>query len=262
MLSPEMLGLLAPALIAGLIVASTHVPLGQEVLKRGIIFIDLAIAQIAALGVIFAHVIFQAEDNIISMFSALVFALLAGGLFSWLERIAPKHLEALIGSAFVLSASLAILLLVNDPHGGEQMQDMLAGQILWVDWQQLIVTGLIYAGLLGVLFSQKERQRKLFYLIFPIAITLSVQLVGVYLVFASLIIPALGAIRFEGKKKLWAGYAIAVLSFTIGLCISAFCDLPSGPVIVCVYPVISGLVALFGGREWLSGRSRINFITL
>lgn len=97
------------------------------------------------------------------------------------------------------------------------MQDMLAGQILWVDWQQLVITGLVYAGLLGAWFSLKQNRAKLFYLVFPIAITLSVQLVGVYLVFASLIIPALGTVKFEGKKRLWAGYTIAAMSFVAGL---------------------------------------------
>ena len=84
-----MLGLLAPAFIAGLIVASTHVTLGQEVLKRGIIFIDLAIDQIAALGVVFAHVMFQAEDNILAVLSALIFALAAGGI--WVRDIATTR---------------------------------------------------------------------------------------------------------------------------------------------------------------------------
>lgn len=243
-LSPEMLGLLAPAFIAGFIVASTHVPLGQEVLKRGIIFIDLAIAQIAALGAVFAHVMFQAEDSILSVLSALLFALFAGGIFAWLENTAPKHLEALIGSAFVLSACLAILLLANDPHGGEDMQDMLAGQVLWVNWHQLTITGLVYVGLLAVWFGLKQHRNKLFYLVFPVAITLSVQLVGVYLVFASLIIPALGTVRFKDNKRLWVGYAIAAFSFVVGIYISTLYDLPSGPVIVCTYPVFALIFSL------------------
>ena len=151
-LSQEMLGLLAPAFIAGLIVAATHVPLGQEVLKRGIIFIDLAIAQIAALGVVFAHVMFQAQGGALPILFAMLFALGAGVIFAWLESKAPKHLEALIGTAFVLSACMAILLLANDPHGGSHMQDMLAGQILWVSWQQLATTAAIYAILLFIWF--------------------------------------------------------------------------------------------------------------
>ena len=238
-LSPEMLGLLAPALIAGLIVASTHVPLGQEVLKRGIIFIDLAIAQIAALGVIFAHVMFQADYGLYPMISALIFALIAGGVFAWLEKIAPKHLEALIGSAFVLSASLAILLLANDPHGGEHLQDILAGQILWVNWEDLILAAIVSVILLGLWFYFKEKRSKLFYFIFPVAITFSVQLMGVYLVFASLILPALGTVRHQENKRLLAGYIIAALSFILGLLISTLYDLPSGPVIVCAYSILA-----------------------
>lgn len=243
-ISPEMLGLLVPAFIAGLIVASTHVPLGQEVLKRGIIFIDLAIAQIAALGVVFAHVVFQTDYGVYPVLSALVFALVAGGFFAWLEKVAPTYLEALIGSTFVISASVAILFLVNDPHGGEHMQDMLAGQILWVSWQQLMWTGLVYIALLGLWFGLRQRRGQLFYFVFPVAITLSVQLVGVYLVFASLIIPALGSVHFDVAKRLMAGYLIAALSFACGLIISTWYDLPSGPAVVCVYPVFA---LLFSG---------------
>ena len=242
-----MLELLLPAFIAGLIVTSTHVPLGQEVLKRGIIFIDLAIAQIAALGVIFAHTILQAQDKPISILSALLFALVAGGIFSWLEKIAPKHLEAMIGSAFVLSASIAILLLANDPHGGEHMQDLLTGQILWVNWAEVTITASIYSMLLGLWFGLVQHRKKLFYLIFPIAITLSVQLVGVYLVFASLIIPALGTVKFDERKRLVMGYLIASLSFALGLTLSTIWDLPSGPVIVCCYPILA-LISLMIAR--------------
>lgn len=243
-LSPEMLGLLAPAFIAGLIVASTHVPLGQEVLKRGIIFIDLAIAQIAALGVVFAHVIFQADGSIFAIIWAMAFALCAGGIFAWLEKSGTQYLEAIIGSTFVLSACLAILLLANDPHGGEHMQDMLAGQILWVSWEQLAITGLIYAGALAAWFRFKQHRAKLFYLIFPIVITLSVQLVGVYLVFASLILPALGTVKLNGSRRLLNGYMIAILSFAFGIIISTWYDLPSGPVIVCTYPAFALLFSM------------------
>jgi zinc/manganese transport system permease protein len=235
-LSSEMLGLLAPAFAAGLIVASTHVPLGQEVLKRGIIFIDLAIAQIAALGVVFSHVMFEADYGFYPVLSALIFALIAGGFFAGLEKIAPKHLEAMIGSTFVLSASLAILLLSNDPHGGEHMQDMLAGQILWVSWEKLVLISMVYSALLGLWFGFKNQRKKLFYLVFPVAITLSVQLVGVYLVFTSLIIPALATVKIEGNKRVLMGYIIAALSFAAGLVVSTWYDLPSGPVIVCCYP--------------------------
>ncbi len=235
MFSIEMWGILAPAFFTGLLVASTHVPLGQEVLKRGIIFIDLAIAQIAGLGVVTAHVFFDSYSTWFSMIFALIFALSAGGLFSWLEKRAPQYQEALIGSAFVIAASLIILILTNDPHGGEHMKDLLAGQILWVSWSQILFTGIVYAILLAVWF----KKRSMFFLIFPIAVTLSVQLVGVYLVFASLIIPALGTIRISEDKRLISGYAIATIAFTGGLIASTIYDLPAGPVIVCSYALVS-----------------------
>lgn len=232
-LSLEMLGLLAPAFFAGLVVASTHVPLGQEVLKRGIIFIDLAIAQIAALGAVFAHVVFMSEGGILPLFLAMMFALGAGGLFALLERIAPAKQEALIGCAFVISACLVILLLSKDPHGGEHMQDLLAGQVLWVGWKQIILTGCVYVVILVFWFMMQASRKTLFFFLFPVTVTLSVQLVGVYLVFASLIIPALAT------SRLAAGYVIAALSFLGGLVLSTILDLPSGPVIVCCYPVLA-----------------------
>lgn len=230
--SLEMLGLLAPAFCAGMIVAATHVPLGQEVLKRGIIFIDLAIAQIAALGVVCGSVFFHAEKGLLPFAMALVFALAGSGLFGWLERKAPEFQEAFIGCAFVLSASLILLLLANDPHGGEEIQGLLAGQILWVGWGQTVFTALAYSAVLFLWFRFTDKRPTLFYALFPVTVTLSVQLVGVYLVFASLIIPALGSSLFSGRARLAAGYGIAGLSVVAGLALSVFADWPAGPTLV------------------------------
>lgn len=241
-LSPEMLGLIAPAFAAGLVVAATHVPLGQEVLKRGIIFIDLAIAQIAALGMVVSHSVFEAEQGIPPLLTAIAFALAGGGLFAWVERRAPNYQEAFIGSAFVLSASLIILLLADNPHGGEEIQGLLAGQILWANWNQIFITGTIYALILLVWFCFVKNRTVLFYVLFPVTVTLSVQLVGVYLVFASLIIPALGALCY--RHPLTAGYVIAFFAVTGGLLLSVMTDLPAGPVLVCSYAATS-LVACF-----------------
>lgn len=235
-LSFDMLGLLAPAFFAGLIVASTHVPLGQEVLKRGIIFIDLAIAQIAALGMIFAHVVFASEGGMLPLVMAMAFALCAGALFAMLEKIAPDKLEALIGCTFVISACLSILLLSQNPHGGEHMQDLLAGQILWVDWRHVLLVGCVYTLILVLWFLMRHHRKLLFFFLFPVTVTLSVQLVGVYLVFASLIVPALAT------NRLFRGYVIAALAFLSGLILSTIYDLPSGPAIVCCYPAIAFLL--------------------
>jgi len=244
LLSPEMLGLLAPAFFAALAVAATHVPLGQEVLKRGIIFIDLAIAQIAALGVVCGSVFFHAENSSVSFILALAFAMAGSGIFAWLEKKAPKYQEAFIGCAFVISASIILLLLAGDPHGGEEVQGLLAGQILWVGWKQVALTALAYAAILFLWFRFKSKRQFLFYALFPLIITLSVQLVGVYLVFASLIIPALGAVHFPENKRLATGYIIAFLSVAAGLILSVTADLPAGPVLVCAYAVVSLIVSL------------------
>lgn len=235
LISFDMLGLIAPAFFAGLVVAATHVPLGQEVLKRGIIFIDLAIAQIAALGVVVSHVVFQIEDGLVPLITAMCFALAGGGLFGWLEKKTPKYQEAFIGCAFVMSASFIILLLAGDPHGGEEVQDLLAGQILWVGWTQVLLTALVYAIVLFLWFNFKNKRSFLFYALFPVTITLSVQLVGVYLVFTSLIIPALTTTSFADKQRLAVGYGTALLSVLSGLIVSVLADFPAGPTLVCTY---------------------------
>ncbi len=239
------IGILGPAFLAGLLVLATHVPLGQEVLRRGIIFIDLAIAQIAGLGVIAAHG-FGLDPNgwrvqLIAGGSALLGAL----LLAWTERRWQAGQEALIGVIFVIAATTGILMLANNPHGGEHLQALLSGQILWVDIHALIWVALLYAMLLilGWYFRQRL-QGAGFYLIFALAVTASVQLVGVYLVFSSLIIPALATLRkrLSGRRRLIAGYLIGVLGYGAGLLVSAVTDLPSGPVIVWALAV-TGILA-------------------
>ena len=140
------LSILWPALIAGVLVVLSHVPLGQQVLARGIVFIDLAIAQVAGLGVIAAHVSGLGAGGWITQVAAAAAALVGALLLTWTERKRPEAQEALIGVLFVLASTAQILLLANDPHGGEDLKDLLAGQILWVTPRQLvhaaIVTGI------------------------------------------------------------------------------------------------------------------------
>ena len=249
LLSADMLGLIAPAFAVGIIVSAIHVPLGHEVLRRGIIFIDLAIAQIAALGVVFGKVIFHVEEELWSFILALVFALGGSGLFAWLEKKIPQYQEAFIGCAFVIAASLILIMLASDPHGGEEVEGLLAGQILWVGWEQIGWAVAVYAVALVAWFSWPQRRQVLFYALFPVVITLSVQLVGVYLVFASLIMPALGAAHFPEQRQLIAGYGIAFGAIGAGLVISVLADFPAGPVLVCtlaVISLISNARAIFG----------------
>ena len=233
------LTILGPAFLAGLLVLSTHVPLGQQVLRRGIIFIDLAIAQIAGVGVLWAHAM-EWEQNAVTMQLTAFSAALLGALLLYLcERRWPEILEAVIGTSFILAASAAILILANNPHGGEHLKNLLVGQVLWVDLDQLLPVAVLYALILLAWFHFGGLHRSiLFYVLFALAVTASVQLVGVYLVFASLIMPAL-AVRRMTERALLVAYGLGTASYAVGLTVSALLDLPSGAVIVWV-------LALFG----------------
>lgn len=227
-------GILGPALVAGLLVLLTHVALGKQVLDRGIVFIDLAIAQIAGLGVILVDALGLPGGAIAVQISAVSAALLGAVLLTWTERRAPEQQEALIGVMFILAACAGILLLSSNPHGGEHLKDLLVGQILWVDSTQLLwlagATAIVLAALwLGIV----ERFGRFgFYATFAIAVTASVQLVGVYLVFSSLIIPALATRKHQGRKRLIIAYLVGGVGYALGLALSAVFDLPSGAVIV------------------------------
>jgi zinc/manganese transport system permease protein len=227
-------GILGPALIAGLLVLATHVPLGMQVLDRGIVFIDLAIAQIAGLGVIAADAMGLPEGGLAVQAAAVSAALLGAALLTWTERKAPEQQEALIGVMFILAACGGILLLAGNPHGGEHLKDLLVGQILWVNSAQLAWLAGLSAVLLAVLWLGwvKQLGRFGFYGVFALAVTASVQLVGVYLVFSSLIIPALATRAHRGSRRIAIAYGIGAAGYFLGLGLSAVFDLPSGAVIV------------------------------
>ena len=227
-------GILGPALAAGLLVLLTHVPLGSQVLERGIVFIDLAIAQIAGLGVIAADAAGLPEGGLAVQAAAVGAALLGALLLTWTERKAPEQQEALIGVLFILAACAGILLLASNPHGGEHLKEMLVGQILWVHGTQLAWLAALSALLLAALRAGWVRRlgRFGFYATFAIAVTASVQLVGVYLVFSSLIIPALAVRGYRGRGRHAVAYGIGALGYGLGLALSALLDLPSGAVIV------------------------------
>ena len=244
-------GILGPALIAGLLVLATHVPLGQQVLDRGIVFIDLAIAQIAGLGVIAADAMGMPEGGIAVQLAAVVAALLGALLLTWTERRAQQQQEALIGVMFILAACAGILLLAGNPHGGEHLKDLLVGQILWVNGTQLMWLAAVSALLLLALgLGWVQRLGRFgFYGAFALAVTASVQLVGVYLVFSSLIIPALATRALQGRRRDLAAYAIGALGYALGLALSAVFDLPSGAVIVWTLAACALLGAMVLGAE-------------
>ncbi len=226
------LDILLPALIAGLLVLATHIPLGMKVMARGVIFADLAVAQIAGLGVIIAALLDLTGQPLLVQGIAAASALCGAALLAWIEQRLPEVKEACIGLTFVLAASGGILLMSRDVHSGEHLKDLLVGQILWVSTNQLIATALLTAALLALWQWGKLKTHPLgFYALFALAVTASVQLVGVYLVFASLIVPALATYRIK-QRRMVVAYAIGISGYAIGLLLSAWFDLPSGATVV------------------------------
>jgi zinc/manganese transport system permease protein len=233
------ISILLPALAAGLLVTSTHVPLGMQVLARGIVFIDLAIAQIAGCGVLLADQFGFEAEGIAVQIAALAAALGGALLLTWTERIWPDVQEAVIGVVFILGATGSVLLLASNVHGSEHLRDLLVGQILWARPSRLIWAALVYAVVLFLWFGWKERLgRTGFYVLFALAVTVSVQLVGLYLVFATLIVPPL-ATRKMTRRRLAAAWAIGAAGYALGLVVSTALDLPSGPVIVWMLVILS-----------------------
>ncbi len=225
--------IIGPAFVAGLLILASHVPLGRRVLAHGIIFIDIAVAQFASVGVVLAHILHWESAWAVQL-TAFAAAIAGAALLNLSERLWPRMQEAIIGSSFVVVASLAILLLAHDPQGGEHLRELLVGQILWTSWPDLVPLAVMTAAVLGAWFGcGLNRSRAGFYLLFALAVTLSVQIVGVYLVFASLILPALAAHRMSPRTGLLAGYLLGAAGYGLGLLLSLRFDLPAGAIIVC-----------------------------
>jgi zinc/manganese transport system permease protein len=246
------LSILLPALAAGLLVTSTHVPLGMQVLARGIVFIDLAIAQIAGCGVLVADRMGFEAEGIAVQVAALAAALGGALLLTWTERIWPDVQEAVIGVVFVLGATGGVLLLASNPHGSEHLRDLLVGQILWAQPARLAWAAGVYAAILALWFGMRERLGSTgFYILFALAVTVSVQLVGLYLVFATLIVPPLATRRMT-RHRLAAAWAVGAVGYAAGLVVSTLFDLPSGPAIVWVLVAVALVAhATLGARGGL-----------
>lgn len=159
----NIISLLAPAFVAGAIISFIHVPLGQEVLRRNIIFLDLAVAQFAALGMIaFQTFIIVDEYSLLAGYgrlgAGLFAAILCAITFHFLEKKSGHYQEALIGCAFVLAASMGLLLVANSPHGGEEIKDILEGQILWTNWSHIFFVAPIFTivFMTWMVFRKKE----------------------------------------------------------------------------------------------------------
>jgi len=240
--SAELVEIMTPALVAGLLVALIHAPLGLEVLARGIVFIDLAIAQIAGLTVVLTnHWMDNSAWGTIQL-AAGSSAVCAAMFFRWIERIVPREQEAIIGSMFILAASAMLLTLTDSPHGGDKIRHILAGQILFVQWSAIVsFAPLLLVALVLWFLLPFIRNGLPFFLLFSLVVTASVQLVGVYVVFASLILPAL-AVNAMGSGRTIIAICVGAFAVLAGIVTSTLLDLPAGPALVFAFAIIAILV--------------------
>lgn len=269
--------LLLPPLVACIVLTAIHTYLGLHVVTRGIIFIDIALAQLAALGLTLAVWLGFEVDSMAAYTIALSISIL-GAIFFSLFRSKKIPQEAIIGVTFAIAQSLSILLISKTPHGSEHLQYILNGSILWVHWDTIIYVAIIYA-LLGIVHyrvrknlwfvskNPKEAQTKgiklwkwdiLFYVTFAIIITSSVQIAGILVVFSFLIVPAIVGILFcqNLRGQLITGWGIGVLASLLGLGSSYLWDLPTGASIVSSLGMM--LILSFVGYRIIKKRPRSN----
>ncbi|QTD43905.1 metal ABC transporter permease [Ottowia testudinis] len=245
------LELLLPPLAAGLLALASHVPLGRQVLRRGIVFIDLAIAQVAGLGVLLAQHLAHDLPAWALPLSAAGAALAGAASVAWLGRVWPDRQEALIGLLYVGAASLAVLLVSADPHGAQKLASLLSGDVLWTTWPALWPLAALTA-----LFALAWRLRPAllhggaaFYASFAVLVSLSLPLLGLYLVFATLIVPALAAQRHPGAP-LRVAWGVGAGGYLLGLLLSWYGDWPSGPTVVLALIGCGALAMALPGRGW------------
>ncbi len=226
----ESILILLPALCVALMVSLTHVPFGFVVLRSQIIFLDLAIAQACALGILIAN--FLGIHNIfIQQSFALFFAFLSSSFFYLAEKKIKRFEESIIGVVYIFNAVLYLLIASQMIDGKEHFDKLLAGEILFVTWNQVLLhTPLYVAVFLSWVYIPRIRQGFMFYILFSILISSSVQLIGIYLVFASLVVTPLAALLVNLEMKY--AYILSLLSIFLGLFASYFWDLPSAPTIV------------------------------
>lgn len=252
-----MLDLMLPPIVAALVILSIHAYLGLHVIAREVIFVDLAFAQIAALGTTAALLAGIPMGTTLSLVCALGATMIGALLFSFtrLEDSAVPQ-EAIIGVAYVVASAAVILLAGFTAEGAEHVKETLTGTLIWVGWPQVLKLMVVYAAVgifhfvlrryfLTVSFHPDQAAKVrlwdfLFYLSFGVVISFSVEIAGVLMVFSSLVIPAVIAFfftdRFAAALLLaWASGAVAIVG---GIGASFYWDLATGPLLVCAFGLV------------------------
>lgn len=269
-----MIELMLPALVAALILVGLHAYLGIHIIARGVIFVDLALAQLAAAGATVAVFFGLHADSFGGYLFALAATILGAAVFS-VSRIRNRYItqEAIIGIVFVVASAITILLAAEAPRGAEHVQELLTGTLLWVTWPQIWRAAGIYAVVALIHWFLRRRflvislqpevakEEKwairwwdfLFYVLFGVVVTVSVSIVGVLLVFSFLVIPAVIAFLFTSRPGalLAIAWSVGSLAVVLGLYASFQTDLPTGPMVVCAFAF--ALIVALAVRRVLGG---------
>jgi zinc/manganese transport system permease protein len=224
------------ALVTGLLALA---PLGTQVLRRGVVFIDLAVAQAAAAAALAALALGDHPPLFVTQLAAAAGALLAAALVATLARAWPEHREALIGLVYVACACAALLFARTDAHGAEHLSALLAADILWSDWPQVATLG-VCAAAVAVVGRRLERDAW-FFVTFALVASLTVQVLGLFIVFAALIAPGLW--RRAGWRTLPAT-TLAACAALAGLAASWLFDAPSGPLVALALALCGAVSAM------------------
>jgi zinc/manganese transport system permease protein len=265
------LSLFLPPLVACLVIVAIHSYLGLHVIAREVIFVDLSLAQMAALGSTVAILAGGGPDSAEAFAYALGFTTIGAALFA-LTRSGEKGRvpqEAIIGIVYVMASAVAILVADRTPRGGEAIKDIMVGSLLWVTWPAIVRLAGVYAAIglfhwflrqrfLTISFHPERAIAKgwsirwwdfLFYLSFGLVITLSVPIAGVLLVFSFLVVPAAIAFQFTRRQGVLAiiAWLAGALASAAGLLVSFHYDLPTGPIVVCMFGLL--LLAAYGVRR-------------
>ena len=262
----EILPFLVWPFVASLILTGIHAYLGVHVVERGVIFVDLALAQIAALGATIAILIGMDPHGQGAYWLSLAFTFIGAAIFAF-ARTRRGHIpqEAFIGIAYAVASAAAILAMSKATGETEHLKDMLVGNILAVDRHEVIKTAILYGviGLFHYIFRHKfllistnpaEAEARgmsirfwdfLFYASFGFVVTSSVAIAGVLLVFCYLIVPSVGAMLFADRvgRRLAIGWTMGTLVSALGVYFSVLMDLPTGAAIVCTFGAV--LVVMF-----------------
>jgi zinc/manganese transport system permease protein len=262
-----MLELLIAPFVICLILTGIHCFLGLHIVSRGVIFVDLALAQVAALGSTVALLAGYELNSTETYYISLTFTFIGAAIFA-LGRIRDESVpqEAIIGIVYAVSSAAAILVLGKAPHGEDAIKAMLVGSILFVSWRQIIKVSIIYlaVAMLHFLLRKKfflisinpaqARQSGLwirfwdliFYMTFGVIVTSSVRIAGVLLVFSYLVVPAVCAMFFVKSvhHRLLIGWGLGFLASVFGLFVSAKWDFPTGASVVTVFGIILVICAM------------------